>query len=65
MPNDEIKLKPCFFCGRIPVVEQDRSTKKYWIHCENTKCKIQPFTDMHTSLTVIKREWNRREKDAE
>ena len=54
------KLKPCPFCGKQPNIEQNNSTKKYWIHCDNPKCRIQPCGDMHTSRSVVVREWNRR-----
>ena len=56
-------LKPCPFCGQIPRVEKNNSTKKFWIQCDNTKCRIQPCTDMHVNLGTIKREWNRRVND--
>lgn len=56
-------LKSCPFCGSLPRVEQNNSTKKYWIQCDNPKCRIQPSTDMHLSLAVIAREWNRRVND--
>ena len=45
------KLKPCPFCGNQPNIEQNNSTKKY---------RIQPCGDMHTSKSVVVREWNRR-----
>ena len=54
------RLKPCPFCGVYPIVEQNNSTKKFWIQCVNPKCHIQPSTDMHLYLSVITREWNRR-----
>lgn len=65
MPNEEIKLKPCPFCGAMPRIDKNQSTMKYWIQCDNPKCKINPCTDMHINLSVITREWNRRVKDAE
>lgn len=57
-----VDLKPCPFCGTIPHVEQNNSTKKYWIQCTNPKCRIQPCTDMHKTRGVIVREWNRRKE---
>lgn len=56
-------LKPCPFCGSLPRIERNNSTKKFWICCDNPKCAIQPSTDMHLSLAVIAREWNRRVSD--
>jgi hypothetical protein len=57
MPNE---LKPCPFCGAIPILEYGNGINKYWISCQNEKCRIQPMTDAHTNKGVIVREWNRR-----
>ena len=58
----KVKLKPCPFCGATPQREKVmRFGQMYWsIACENEKCRIQPMTDMHKTLSVITREWNRR-----
>lgn len=53
-------IEPCPFCGEIPLSEFDDGLKKYWIHCDNPKCKIQPSTDAHVNKSVVTREWNRR-----
>lgn len=55
-----MELKSCPFCGAIPRMEQNNSTKKFWIQCDNPKCRIAPCTDMHISKSVVVREWNRR-----
>ena len=57
------ELKPCPFCGVVPTVEFGDEIKKYWISCNNPKCRIQPTTDAHTHKSVIVREWNRRGAD--
>lgn len=54
------KLKPCPFCGGQPIVEYGNGIKKYWICCQNEKCRIQPTTDAHKNKGVVTREWNRR-----
>ena len=54
------KLKPCPFCGGEVSVVYDEGIKKYWICCDNPKCRIQPSTDAHVNKGVITREWNRR-----
>ena len=59
------ELKPCPFCGVVPTVEFNNGIKKYWIGCNNPKCRIQPTTDAHTNKSVIVREWNRRVDNAE
>lgn len=56
-------LKPCPFCGAIPTLEYDNGIKKWWIMCDNEKCKIQPMTDAHAFKGVIVGEWNRRVND--
>ena len=62
------KLKPCPFCGEIPKIdygcEYIDDIAKYWIQCNNEKCRIRPCTDMHVYKFVVVREWNRR-KDGE
>jgi hypothetical protein len=63
---DKCKLKPCPFCGKVPVMESsdyDPRVTRYVIRCENPKCRIQPNTDYHIYKSVITREWNRRAKD--
>lgn len=55
-----VKLKPCPFCGGEPTLEQNNSTKKWWVYCSNPKRRINPSTDMHIVRAVIVREWNRR-----
>lgn len=54
------ELKPCPFCGKTPIVEFGNGIKKYWISCNNPKCRVQPTTDAHIKKSVITREWNRR-----
>ena len=53
-------LKPCPFCGTYPNLEYDEHIKKFWINCNNPKCKIWPCTDVHKNKGVIVREWNKR-----
>lgn len=53
-------IEPCPFCGEIPLSEFSTGIKKYWIHCDNPKCRIQPSTDAHVNKSVVTREWNRR-----
>ena len=59
------ELKPCPFCGETPTREFGNGIKKYWISCNNPKCRIQPTTDAHTNKSVVTREWNRRVDNAE
>ena len=54
------ELKPCPFCGVVPIVKFDNAIKKYWISCNNPKCRVQSMTDAHINKSVIVREWNRR-----
>lgn len=61
MPNE---LKSCPFCGEIPTMEYGNGINKYWIGCNNPKCRIQPMTDAHTNKSVVTREWNRRVDNA-
>lgn len=55
-----VELKPCPFCGSKSTIEQNNSTKKWWICCTNTRCRINPSTDPHINRGVVVREWNRR-----
>jgi hypothetical protein len=54
------ELKPCPFCGKIPTVRFINVLEKYWVECDNKKCRIQPCTDAHKFKSVVVREWNRR-----
>ena len=53
-------LKPCPFCGAIPTLEYGNGINKWWISCQNEKCRIQPTTDAHINKGVVVREWNKR-----
>ena len=44
----------------IPIVEFGNGIKKYWVCCQNEKCRIQPTTDAHKTKGVVVREWNKR-----
>lgn len=55
-----MNLKPCPFCGSIPIHKYNEHIKKWYIECDNEKCKIQPSTDAHINKSVITREWNKR-----
>ena len=57
------ELKPCPFCGGEATLEYGRGFRKYWVCCNNPKCRIQPQTDAHEYKGVIVREWNRRAED--
>ena len=54
------ELKPCPFCGGKATIEFGNGINKYWICCNNEKCRIQPLTDAHINKGVVVREWNRR-----
>lgn len=57
---DEIKLKPCPFCGASGQVQ--RSGKMWFVECANdtTSCPVNPWTgyfkNKYEAITV----WNRR-----
>lgn len=53
-------LKRCPFCGGKAIVEYDKGINKYWVACNNSKCRVQPTTDAHERRFVVTREWNRR-----
>ena len=59
------ELKPCPFCGEMPNRGQNTTTKKYWIGCENPRCRINPTADHHISKAVVTREWNKRAENEE
>lgn len=50
-----MELKPCPFCGRIPIVEKCGS-KEYFIRC---KCGINQDKLYHQKCDAI-RSWNKR-----
>ena len=57
MPNE---LKPCPFCGAIPILEYGNGIQKWWYTCDNEKCLVQPTTYAYKSKGGAKRAWNRR-----
>lgn len=54
------KLKPCPFCGAMPGLRRDPSTKLYGVFCHrgHDGC-IGPWI-WHEKLTTILRWWNQR-----
>lgn len=65
MPNEEIKLKPCPFCGGEPVLQEHvfhgyRST--FGVVCLDCCCETRQFYDTQKEAADA---WNRRTKDAE
>lgn len=59
----DVKLKPCPFCGGEAIHRYGSNIAKYYVCCENPKCRVQPITDAHQSKAVVTREWNRRAED--
>lgn len=74
---DNIKLKPCPFCGVVPEIQDfvdgTRDTNalpgfdvklSYGIGCENEKCTCHPWTgDDSPTPQAAAEAWNRRAKD--
>ncbi len=63
----DIELKPCPFCGAIPI-EQTRlqpstQRKVYIVLCDNFDCKIAPNTDYFFTQKGARNAWNRRADD--
>lgn len=55
------ELKPCPFCGRQPVLEQDEFVKTYWkIYCSNVDCVAFYARGFFGKQSAVKA-WNRRQ----
>lgn len=62
---DNIKLKPCPFCGKSPVIEVWCSGgAMFMVKCNNPVCPV-PINGYPAGrdLNQIKHEWNRRTKN--
>ena len=56
---DEIKLKPCPFCGKVPIpIGHGMSTGDsiFWVRC----CGCGASTTLFNSEEAAKKAWNRR-----
>ena len=57
------ELKPCPFCGKIPMLERfiDRFQRdKYDIECRCPYCEVQPMTPWYEEKNDAIEAWNRR-----
>ena len=62
------KLKPCPFCGRVPLVEVSKDfwgTKYYRVACRHTGCGMKPITVWYAMREAALNDWNRRATDEE
>lgn len=64
--KSKITLKPCPFCGEIPVIEKrteisERSEETvYQVVCDNEYCSIHPETYLFGDKKNAIKDWNRR-----
>ena len=58
--RNEEWLKPCPFCGEIPILKYGNVVQRWWCTCDNEKCLVQPTTYAHKSKDAAKRAWKRR-----
>lgn len=60
---NEIKLKPCPFCGGVAKVTEDNTIEnipQYQIRCKNISCTIRPKTNWCIDKTEALTHWNTR-----
>ncbi len=63
------ELKPCPFCGEIPVVFSSyaanaiRTFTGYFVSCDNIDCEQLPESDRYWSKEEAINDWNRRVDD--
>lgn len=65
--SEEIKLKPCPFCGtepRMGVTEPTFGEPRYFVECEGVGCKVVAYTpnEYETALEAAEA-WNARACD--
>lgn len=58
--RDDVKLKPCPFCGAAPEFETPRASnwKTYSIKCSNPRCNVKPHACDLTEIAIAA--WNTR-----
>ncbi len=61
------ELKPCPFCGAIPIIRQWPVSNTLYVECVNRKCKINPSTALKGWKDINRHiaAWNRRGNNAE
>lgn len=56
---DDIKLKPCPFCGGSAYLRCEGTY--YWVECEFLNdCRVRPVTDCFGTKSEAIKVWNRR-----
>lgn len=64
---DEIKLKPCPFCGKKPRVlkggGRKPTEKAFTVACETERCFMESGGNLYTSEYSAIKVWNRRAND--
>lgn len=51
------KLKPCLWCGRYPVLEQNALTERYRVRCLSFDCKRNPSTREFVTVEEANDSW--------
>lgn len=54
---DELKLKPCPFCGEKARVKESYG---YYVQCDNGKCAVSPATNVYVIKDRAIMAWNQR-----
>lgn len=66
----KIILKPCPFCGEIPVIERHEETDRYTetvyqVICDGDNCPICPKTSAYGDKSYAIKDWNTRYNEGE
>ena len=62
---DEIKLKPCPFCGAEAKISKEKQYRAnpYYVICINTECDCYAMTQRFATPYLAMKAWNRRAND--
>lgn len=58
MAKNKIELKPCPFCGQVPLLDAGHGF--FRVMCNNYECWILPKTDIYGKMETACEAWNER-----
>lgn len=58
-----MKLKPCPFCGKTPVIKKSFGTNRLSVECENPSCDVSVQSDIRSTEDEAIGIWNTRAEE--